>query len=79
LNTLFDGAENAAAGGFAQFWYELTQFLGEWRDPSFLTLLLPLIVIPLISLLQPNTDADDAQSADFYLRLGHIRRNFDWN
>jgi len=78
LNTLFSGADNAAAGGFAQSWYELTQFLGEWRDPSFLTLFLPLIVIPVISLLQPNAVADDEQSENFYIKLGRIRKNFDW-
>ena len=39
------GIENAEAGGFAQYWFEVCQFLGEWRDPSFLTLLLPLVVI----------------------------------
>lgn len=79
LNTLFDGAENAAAGGFAQWWYELTQFLGEWRDPSFLTLLLPLIVIPLITLTQTDTASDEDQADGFYGKLGHIRANFDWN
>lgn len=79
LNTMFEGAENAGAGGFAQFWYELIHALGEWHDPSFVTLLLPVVVIPVVTLLWPNADADSAQASDFYQRLGHIRRNFDWN
>jgi len=78
LNTLFDGAENATAGGFAQSWYEMINYLGEWRDPSFLTLLLPMIVIPVMTWLEPNRADDAQQSADFYQRLGRIRRNFDW-
>lgn len=78
LNTLFDGPENATAGGFAQSWYEMITFLGEWRDPSFLTLLLPMIVIPIMSLMEPNVAEDKPQSDDFYLRLGRIRKNFDW-
>lgn len=79
LNTLFDGPENATAGGFAQSWYEMITYLGEWRDPSFLTLLLPIFVIPIMSLMEPNHADDDAQSVDFYQRLGRIRSNFDWN
>ena len=59
FNTLFGGAENAAAGGFAQAWYELITFLGEWRDPSFLTLMLPLIVIPVVSLMGSRPDGDE--------------------
>lgn len=78
FNTLFDGAENATAGGFAQFWYEFIEYLGEWRDPSFLTLLLPLISIPLITLLFPNRAEDEEQSAAFYKRLGRMQKNFDW-
>lgn len=78
LNSLYDGAESAAVGGFPQFWYELTQALGEWRDPSFLTLLLPLIMIPVLTLLWPNADADGEQSDEFYRKLGRIQRNFDW-
>lgn len=79
FNTLFGGAENAGAGGFAQWWYELITHLGEWRDPSFLTLLLPLIVIPVISLLYPNSHDDKAQYDTFYARLGRIRRDFSWS
>jgi len=79
LNTLFVGPENASAGGFAQFWYEFVDFLGEWRDPSFLTLLLPLVAIPIISLLFPNKSEDREQSDAFYVRLGRIQKNFDWS
>jgi SSS family solute:Na+ symporter len=78
LNSLYSGAANANAGGFAQSWYELTQYLGEWRDPSFLTLLLPMIVIPIVSILRPNADSDAAPAEEFYGKLGRIQRNFDW-
>ena len=78
LNTLFGAAENATAGGFAQWWYELITYLGEWRDPSFLTLLLPLIVIPVVSLLGPRPDDDETRADTFYSRLGRIQKNFDW-
>ena len=78
FNTLFDGAENATAGGFAQFWYELINQLGEWRDPSFLTLLLPLIVIPVVSLAFPNKQEDGEMADSFYKRLGRIQKNLDW-
>ena len=78
LNTLFAGAENAAVGGFAQYWYERTQLLGEWRDPSFLTLLLPIFVIPLITLLQSGKPSDQERTDAFYAKLGKIQRNFSW-
>lgn len=80
LNRSFEGVENANAGGFAQTWYELCQFLGEWRDPSFLTLLIPMIVIPVVTLLWPKKEqvADKEQSDQFYTRLGKIQRNLDW-
>jgi Na+/proline symporter len=78
LNRSFEGVENANSGGFAQFWYELCQSLGEWRDPSFVTLLLPLMVIPLITLLAPNTKEDARQYEAFYGKLGRIRRNLTW-
>jgi SSS family solute:Na+ symporter len=78
FNTLFGDAENAAAGGFAQWWYELVSYLGEWRDPSFLTLLLPLVIIPVLTLLKPNADADQEISEKFYARLGRIQKNFTW-
>lgn len=78
FNTLFDGAENATAGGFAQWWYELITYLGEWRDPSFLTLMLPLVVIPLVSLFGYRPENDDELAGTFYQRLGRIQKNFDW-
>lgn len=78
FNTLFGGAENATAGGFAQAWYEMIAFLGEWRDPSFLTLMLPLIVIPAVSLMGSRPDGDEERAESFYVRLGSIKRNFDW-
>lgn len=78
LNTLFAGAENAAVGGFAQYWYERTQLLGEWRDPSFLTLLLPIFVIPLITLLQSGKPSDQERTDAFYAKLGRLQRNFSW-
>ncbi len=79
FNTLFDGAENATAGGFAQWWYELITYLGEWSDPSFLTLLLPLIVMPVVTLLYPNTAADNEHHDAFYGKLGRLRRDFSWS
>lgn len=78
LNNSFSGAENADVGGFAQSWYELCQFLGEWRDPSFLTLLLPLFTIPLVTILFPDKEPDADMSATFYKSLGRIQRNLDW-
>jgi SSS family solute:Na+ symporter len=78
FNTLFDGVENATAGGFAQWWYELINVLGEWRDPSFLTLTLPLIIIPVLTIAFPNTAADDEKSDSFYKRLGRIKKNLSW-
>jgi SSS family solute:Na+ symporter len=78
FNTLFDGAENASAGGFAQWWYEIINVLGEWRDPSFLTLMLPLIIIPVLTILFPNSAQDDDKSESFYKRLGRIQKNLSW-
>jgi SSS family solute:Na+ symporter len=78
FNTLFDGAENATAGGFAQWWYEIINMLGEWRDPSFLTLMLPLIIIPVLTILFPNSAQDDDKSESFYKRLGRIQKNLSW-
>lgn len=79
FNTLFDGPENATANGFAQWWYELITYLGEWRDPSFVTLALPLIVIPVVTILFPNKDKDNENFEWFYGRLGRIQRNFSWS
>lgn len=78
LNNWFSAVENANAGGFAQFWYELCQYLGEWRDPSFLTLLLPVFSIPLITILFPAKTDDPEQCDGFYKKLGRIQRNFTW-
>jgi|TARA_B110000879_G_scaffold37586_2_gene52430 SSS family solute:Na+ symporter len=78
FNTLFDGAENATAGGFAQWWWEIINVLGEWRDPSFLTLMLPLIIIPVLTILFPNSAQDNEKSESFYLRLGRIQKNLSW-
>ncbi|MCB1671356.1 MAG: sodium:solute symporter family protein [Gammaproteobacteria bacterium] len=72
LNTLFEGAENADVGGFAQLWYEFCQFLGEWRDPTFAATLIPLVVIPLVSLLVPGR-GEDHQSDSFYTALKSAR------
>lgn len=77
LNTLFDGSEYASAGGFPQWWHELITGLGEWRDPSFVTLLVPLILIPVISLAFPD-EGDDRLREAFYGKLGRIRKNFSW-
>ena len=78
LNRSFSGAENADVGGFPQYWYELCQYLGEWRDPSFLTLLLPVFVVPIITILFPNKADDSERSDAFYVKLGRIQKNFTW-
>ena len=78
FNTLFDGAENATAGGFAQWWHELIVYLGEWADPSFLTLMLPLVIIPVVSLLFPNGESDREPSEAFYRRLGRRQPDLSW-
>lgn len=78
FNSLFDGVENATAGGFAQWWHELIVYLGEWSDPSFLTLLLPLFIIPIVSLLFPNGESDREASESFYRRLGRMQRDLSW-
>jgi Na+/proline symporter len=79
FNTLFDGAENATVGGFAQWWYELITYLGEWSDPSFITLVVPLILIPAITLIYPNTAAHNERHDAFYGTLGRLRRDFSWS
>ena len=78
FNSLFDASENATAGGFAQWWFELISFLGEWRDPSFITLLVPIVVIPIFTLLFPNTEEEDKNFEPFYLKLGRIQKDFSW-
>ena len=72
LNTLYEGVENANAGGFAQFWYEFCQFLGEWRDPTFAATLIPLVVIPLVSLLRPDEGKEEL-CEEFYVALKGAR------
>ena len=79
FNTLFDGVENATAGGVAQWWYELITYLGKWSDPSFITLLVPLILIPIVTLLCPNKTADGERCDAFYKKLGRLRRDFSWS
>ena len=79
FNTLFDGPENADANGFAQWWFELIAYLGEWRDPSFVTLLLPLIIIPVFTILFPNKDKDNENFETFYGKLGRIQKDFSWS
>lgn len=80
LNKLFDDAAYAAAGGFPQFWYDLCQALGEWKDPSFVALFLPIVVIPVMVFLDPNSSAEEAseKSKEFYGVLGRFQRNFNW-
>ena len=74
LNTLYDGAEYATAGGFGQYWYDLMQSLGEWRDPTFTATLVPLLAIPLVSLLWPDpAEADDELSNEFYRVLKGVK------
>jgi hypothetical protein len=46
--------------------------------PSFLTLLLPLVVIPVVTLLFPERNEDEERKQAFYAKLGRIQRNFDW-
>ena len=79
FNTLFDAEENANAGGFGQWWHELISYLKEWSDPSFLTLLVPMIVIPIVTLIYPNKQTDNDQRNAFYKKLGRMRRNFSWS
>ncbi|MFM1896529.1 MAG: hypothetical protein RLZZ385_1603 [Pseudomonadota bacterium] len=73
LNTLYEGAENATAGGFPQYWYELCQALGEWRDPTFAATLLPLIVIPILSVLWPESEPHSESAQGFYTVLAGTR------
>ena len=78
LNSLFGAPSNAAAGGFAQWWFEVITFLGEWRDPSFVTLLVPIIVIPVFTFLFPNSEKHNEHFESFYTKLGRIQKNFSW-
>ena len=70
LNTLYNGAEYATAGGFPQYWHELELRLGEWADPTFSATLVPLLVIPVLTILYP--DRTQQTVADkFYFDLGN--------
>jgi hypothetical protein len=40
--------------------------------------MLPLIIIPVLTLLKPNADADEEVSQKFYAKLGRIQKNFTW-
>lgn len=68
LNTLFDDASNATAGGFAQYWYELQTWLGEWSDPTFSATLVPLVLIPILIKLFPDS-GETPLAEKFYLDL----------
>lgn len=68
LNTLFEDAQYATAGGFGQYWYELMQTLGEWRDPTFSATLIPLVVIGIWVLVAPEKE-DSEIKQQFYLDL----------
>ncbi|NKB33996.1 MAG: hypothetical protein GKR91_12945 [Pseudomonadales bacterium] len=78
FNVLFDGPENATAGGFAQWYHELYNQIGAWSDPAFATLFFPMIVVPLFTILFPNDEKANANFDKFYGTLGRIQRNFKW-
>lgn len=69
LNTLFDGAEYATAGGFGQYWHDLIQGLGEWGDPTFSATLIPVVLIPILTLLYPDDHENSAYAEGFYKTL----------
>ena len=58
-----------AAGGFPQFWYELHHTLGEWAAPTFSSTLIPLAVIPLLTILYPDKHEDSEVARKFYTTL----------
>lgn len=66
LNSLFDDVAYASAGGFGQWWHEGQLALGEWSDPTFSATLIPLVVIPVLTLLRPSNDEDSEMSQAFY-------------
>ena len=78
FNVLFDGPENATAGGFAQWWYEIYNQIGAWSDPAFATFFFPMIVVPLLTIIFPNTEEEDENKDAFYGILGRLQRNFKW-
>ncbi len=69
LNSLFGGEEYAAAGGLPQFWYELHHTMGAWAEPTFSATLIPLVVIPIITLLKPDNHEESDQARRFYVTL----------
>jgi len=69
LNTLFDGVESATAGGFPQYWYELVEGLGKWSDPTFSATLIPLFVIPILTLIYPDDHENSEYAKSFYKTL----------
>ncbi len=78
FNVLFDGPENANAGGFAQWYHELYNQIGAWSDPAFATFIFPMIVVPLFTILFPNDEKANANYDSFYGKLGRIQKNFKW-
>jgi len=66
LNSLFDDVAYASAGGFGQWWHESELALGEWSDPTFSATLIPLVLIPVLTLLRPSNDEDSEMSQEFY-------------
>ena len=66
LNSLFDDSASAAAGGFAQFWYDSQMALGEWSDPTFSATVIPLVAIPLLTVLFPANDEGSEMCQEFY-------------
>jgi len=78
FNVLFDGPENATAGGFAQWWHEIYNQIGAWSDPAFATFFFPMIVVPLFTIIFPNTEEEDENKDAFYGILGRLQRNFKW-
>ncbi len=71
LNTLYKGVDNATAGGFAQSWYELTQSLGEWQDPTFSATIIPLVAIPLLTLLSSSGEENELKEK-FYNDISRV-------
>jgi SSS family solute:Na+ symporter len=69
LNTLFDGTESSTAGGFAEYWYGLLQSLGEWGDPTFSATLIPLFVIPILTMIYPDDHENSEYAQSFYKTL----------
>ncbi|HXG90710.1 MAG TPA: sodium:solute symporter family protein [Vicinamibacterales bacterium] len=69
----FLGIALGLVGGL--IWYAITHFFviegADGIDPSYATMIIPLIVIPVVSLL---TQADDARKAPFFARLAGTER-----